>query len=155
MVNFEKCTYILCLREWKFAESQTAKMSKEVKFFMNQNQIWIKDTYLFCKMTVIYVILNLVNIEVFFDFVILLCQNMEGCLLLPMKSREYEYFKTMLEKKYLYTNLIREKQGLGSYPVYNRATFSIKPWFIHSFFTYSLFQSVIHSWNIYWISPVE
>lgn len=49
-------------------------------------------------MTVIYVILSLVNIEVF-DFVILLCQNMEDCLLLLMKSREYEYFKTTLEKK--------------------------------------------------------
>lgn len=88
----------LTVKESKFAESQTAKMSKEVKFFMNQNQIWIKDTYLFCKMTVIYVILSLVNIEVF-DFVILLCQNMEDCLLLLMKSREYEYFKTTLEKK--------------------------------------------------------
>lgn len=91
--------HLLCLKESKFAESQTAKMSKEVKFFMNQNQIRIKDTYLFCKMTVIYVIFSLVNIEVFFDFVILLCQNMEDCFLLLTKSREYEYFKTTLEKK--------------------------------------------------------
>lgn len=41
------------MKGWKFAESQTVRMTKEIKIFMKTNQMWAKGTYLFCKMTVI------------------------------------------------------------------------------------------------------